>query len=113
MISSAEIEMQLIAIVCYGPQKAYSSYSESKLFKVNFTSLSKCGTIEFRQDIATTNPNELSRWIRFVTCFVEMAEATPLVTWAFFLQEEKNLDLLFCKFLQSLDLQQEREGCGG
>lgn len=49
MISAAGTVMQVIAIVCYEAQKDYTGYGESKIFKVNFTSLSKCGTIEFRQ----------------------------------------------------------------
>lgn len=53
MISAAENFMQVIAIVCYEAQKDCTGYGESKNFKVNFTSLRKCGTIEFRQHIAT------------------------------------------------------------
>ena len=53
MISAAENFMQVIAIVCYEAQKDRTGYGESKNFKVNLTSLRKCGTIEFRQHIAT------------------------------------------------------------
>ncbi|MCJ1341906.1 hypothetical protein MMC31_000084 [Peltigera leucophlebia] len=109
IISAAETVMEVIAIVCYEAQKNYTGYGESKLFKVNFTSLSKCGTIEFRQHIATTDDKKLCRWIRFVILFVEMALITPLAIWESYLQKEKNPDLLFCKFLGNLEIQQEFE----
>ena len=48
-----------------------------------------------------------------MTRFVEMAMVTPLVICPSYLEEKKNLDLPFCKFLDSLELQQEFERCGG
>lgn len=109
MISAADTLVDVIGIVCYEPQKDYGGYGESKIFKVNFTSLCKCGTIEFRQHIATIDEKQLCRWIRFVTLFVEMALVTPLATWESFLYQKKNPDLLFCNFLGSLELHQEFE----
>lgn len=67
MISAAENVMQVIVIVCYEAQKDYTGFGESKNFKVDFTSLRKCGTIEFRQHIATIDDKKISRWIRLVT----------------------------------------------
>lgn len=100
MISAAETLMQVIAIVCYNDQTDYTGHSDSKFLKVNFTSLSKCATIEFRQYIATTDVAKLSRCVRFVNLFVEMALITPLAVWESYLQTKKNSDLLFGKFLE-------------
>lgn len=108
MISAAETLIE-VGIVCYDAQKDYTCYGESKFFKVNFTSLSKCGTIDFRQHMATADEKKLCRWIRFVTLFVEMALVAPLAIWESFLHQKENPNLLFCNFLGSLELQQEFE----
>lgn len=39
-----------------------------------------------------------------MTRFVQMAVVSPLVIWASYLQEKKNIDLLFGKLLDSLEL---------
>jgi hypothetical protein len=48
---------------------AYDGFRESKLFKVNFTSLYKCGTIEFKHLGATTNATKIIEWIYLVIRF--------------------------------------------
>jgi hypothetical protein len=48
---------------------AYDSYGESKLYKVNFTSLNKCGTVEFRQLGATTDALKIEEWGKLIVRF--------------------------------------------
>ena len=52
---------------------AYDGFGESKLFKVNFTSLYKCGTIEFRHLGATTNATRIIEWIHLIIRFCSIA----------------------------------------
>ena len=51
----------------------YDGFGESKLFKVNFTSLNKCGTIEFRQMGSSTDPSKIIHWILFIVRFCASA----------------------------------------
>ncbi|KAI0121254.1 putative amidoligase [Xylariales sp. AK1849] len=55
----------------------YDGYSDSRFFKVNFTSLQKHDTIEFRQHEGTTDPREMILWIRFLLKFVNFALEAP------------------------------------
>ena len=54
----------------------FDGYGDSKLFKVNFTSLVKCGTIEFRQHGGTTDVTEINMWINLLIRFCSVA-VTP------------------------------------
>lgn len=54
-------------------RNAYDGYGESKLFKVNFTSLTKCGTIEFRQMGSITDHAKIIHWIQFIIKFCATA----------------------------------------
>jgi hypothetical protein len=62
----------------------YDGYADSKLYKVNFTSLSKCGTIEFRQHIATTDPtqNEIPRCTRSVSTLIRRQPDCCIITYS-------------------------------
>jgi gamma-glutamylcyclotransferase (GGCT)/AIG2-like uncharacterized protein YtfP len=57
----------------------FDGYADTKLFKVNFTSLSKCGTVEFRQHDGTTEYDEVDNWIKLVLqfCSVAISENSP------------------------------------
>jgi hypothetical protein len=46
-----------------GSSDAWDGYGEGKLSKVNFTSLAKCATIEFRQHHGTSKPKAVVMWI--------------------------------------------------
>jgi len=58
-------------------RNAYDGYGESKLFKVNFTSLTKCGTIEFRQMGSITDHAKIIHWIRFIIKFCALDVNEP------------------------------------
>jgi gamma-glutamylcyclotransferase (GGCT)/AIG2-like uncharacterized protein YtfP len=57
----------------------FDGYRDSKLFKVNFTSLVKCGTIEFRQHGGTTDITEINMWLKLLIrfCFVAATLESP------------------------------------
>ncbi|KPM37075.1 hypothetical protein AK830_g9480 [Neonectria ditissima] len=57
---------------CEG-EEFYDGYTDSRFFKVNFTSLLKHRTIEFRQHEGTTNPETMIQWSRFILKFVNFA----------------------------------------
>ena len=74
----------------------YDGYGDGKLFKVNFTSLVKRGTIEFRQPGGTTDVTTINRLIRFCSVAGSLESLSPLV-----LAESANpLDTLFTCILQ-------------
>jgi hypothetical protein len=52
---------------------AYTGDRESKLFKVNFTSLNKHQTIEFRQREAGADPEQIIKWVRSLIKFIRFA----------------------------------------
>ncbi|KAJ2975408.1 hypothetical protein NQ176_g5539 [Zarea fungicola] len=54
-------------------EKAYDGYSDSRFFKVNFTSLLKHKTIEFRQHEGTSDSRQIVRWVRTLVKMVEFA----------------------------------------
>jgi hypothetical protein len=51
----------------------YNEYGTSKLYKVNFTSIHKCGTIEFRQFGSTTEEDTIEECIHFLMRFCAVA----------------------------------------
>ena len=65
-----------------GPGSAFDGYSDSKVFKVNFTSLSKCNTIEFCQHRGTSDYHSLKAWLSLVLAFCKAATCAdaPFVT---------------------------------
>lgn len=78
----------------------YDGYSDSKLFKVNFTSLMKCGTIEFRQHGGANDITEIIMWIRLLLRFCSIAideDSPPPLQLA---QTDNALDTLFNLILQ-------------
>ena len=74
----------------------FYGYEDSKLFKVHFTSLPKCGTLEFRQHGGTTDITEINMWINLLIRFcsiavthespspLELAESTHLLHTLFY-----------------------------
>jgi hypothetical protein len=85
---------------------AFDGYSDSKLFKVNFTSLSKCKTIEFRQHGGTSDYDSLKAWMSLVLAFCKAATRAdaPFVTEL--AQCKAPLNALFYKVLNEPDLTQ-------
>ena len=83
---------------------AFDGYSHSKLFKVNFTSLSKCNTIEFRQHGGTSDYESLTAWVILVMAFCKAATRAdaPFVTEL--AQCKAPLNALFNKVLQEPDI---------
>src|SRR5215471_10714232 len=78
----------------------FDGYGNSKLFKVNFTSLVKCRTIEFRQHGGTTDVTEINMWINLLIRFCSFA-VTHESPSPFELAENANpLDTLFNRILQ-------------
>ena len=73
---------------------AYDGFGESKLFKVNFTSLFKCGTVEFRQMGASTDVEKIEQWIKFIVRFCAIA-IDPEAPTAEELNERDELDDFF------------------
>ncbi|CVL04773.1 uncharacterized protein FMAN_12856 [Fusarium mangiferae] len=58
----------------------YDGYHDSRFFKVNFTSLQKHDTIEFRQHEGTVDGKQMIKWIKFITKFVNFAISAPMNT---------------------------------
>ena len=60
---------------------AYDGYGESELFKVNFTSLFKCGTVEFCQLGASMDVEKIEQWIKVIVrfCAIAMDPEAPTV----------------------------------
>ncbi|CCT73773.1 uncharacterized protein FFB20_01826 [Fusarium fujikuroi] len=58
----------------------YDGYHDSRFFKVNFTSLQKHDTIEFRQHEGTVDGKQMIKWIKFITKFVNFAISAPMTT---------------------------------
>ncbi|KAF5979619.1 hypothetical protein FBULB1_5641 [Fusarium bulbicola] len=56
----------------------YDGYHDSRFFKVNFTSLQKHDTIEFRQHEGTVHGKQMIKWIKFITKFVSFAISAPM-----------------------------------
>ncbi|KAH9981952.1 hypothetical protein BJV74DRAFT_887197 [Russula compacta] len=54
-------------------QELYDGYSDSKFYKVNFTSLTKHPTVEFRQHEGTVSATSGISWAEFIIRFVEYA----------------------------------------
>ncbi|KAH7121363.1 putative amidoligase [Dactylonectria macrodidyma] len=72
-------EIHGILKYCPGDVK-YDGYSDSRFFKVNFTSLQKHNTIEFRQHEGTTDPQRMIQWTKFLLKFVKFAMDSPFET---------------------------------
>ncbi|KAG6919746.1 hypothetical protein DXG01_001580 [Tephrocybe rancida] len=53
--------------------EAYDGYHDSKFYKVNFTSLAKHSTVEFRQPEGTVSAKSAIGWAKFIIRFVEYA----------------------------------------
>jgi len=83
---------------------AFDGYSHSKLFKVNFTSLSKCNTIEFRQHGGTSDYESLTAWVSLVMAFCKAATRAdaPFVTEL--AQCKAPLNALFNKVVNEPDI---------
>jgi len=87
-----------------GDGTIFDGYSDSKLFKVNFTSLAKCGTIEFRQHGGTTDDSEIIMWINLLLRFCSSAitcESRAIIDLA---RSPRPLDTLFNRVLQNPQL---------
>jgi hypothetical protein len=68
---------EVCQIVNYTQGTNYDGYSDSRFSKINFTSLMKHDTIEFRQHEGTTNPQKMIIWIRFILKAVNFARVAP------------------------------------
>jgi Putative amidoligase enzyme len=101
MIATATSVRDVVGAICYDTGNDYSGYGVSKMFKVNFSSIMKCGTVEFRQHIATTDCTAIIRWVRFVLLFVRRALETERAFWASLTAEHKTLPYLFVDFLRA------------
>src|SRR5579859_6198610 len=78
----------------------YDGYGDSKLFKVNFTSLVKCGTVEFRQHGGTTDIAEINMWINLLIRFCSVAVSQESPSPLLLAQNANPLDTLFNRILQ-------------
>ncbi|KAG8427861.1 hypothetical protein J3459_006270 [Metarhizium acridum] len=77
-ISQAQDIIGVCRLVNYcSSHDLYDGYADSEFFKVNFTSLLKHGTIEFRQHQGTTKTDRMIRWTEFVLKFIEYAIVSP------------------------------------
>jgi hypothetical protein len=76
-INSANNVHEVCQIVNYTQGTNYDGYSDSRFSKINFTSLMKHDTIEFRQHEGTTNPLKMIIWIRFILKAVNFATVAP------------------------------------
>jgi hypothetical protein len=68
-IDDAETQGEILALVNFHSSNDYDGYSKSRGYKVNFTSLNKFGTIEFRKHKATLNVTRIKCWIEFLVAF--------------------------------------------
>jgi len=64
--SCATVEDIIRTVNHAGDTVTYDGYADSKFFKVNFTSLMKYGTIEFRQHAGTVDSATTIRWAKTV-----------------------------------------------
>ena len=78
----------------------FDGYGDSKLFKVNFTSLSKCGTIEFRQHGGTIDITEIQMWIKLLIRFCSVAISPDSPSPVELAESANPLDTLFNRILQ-------------
>jgi hypothetical protein len=81
VVSKATSVTEVISAMCPDDSSDYSGYGDSKTFKVNFSSFNKCGTIEFRQHIATTDSTSLIQWVEFVLLFVQRCLEKDIAFW--------------------------------
>ncbi len=104
LLSQAQTTKDVVSLVCCDEDREdYTGYGGAKIYKVNFSSIVKCGTIEFRQHISTTNANTIIRWTQFVLLFVERSLTQSPSVWASLSLEKKNLEFLFSEFLGKPD----------
>ena len=78
----------------------FDGYGDSKLFKVNFTSLVKCRTIEFRQHGGTTDATEINMWINLLIRFCSVAVRSESPSPLELAESTHPLDTLFNDVLQ-------------
>ncbi len=69
---------ELCAVVNYAENGHYDNNSESRNYKVNFTSLMTYGTIEFRQHVGTTDPRTMLNWVKLLLKCVNFAKDSTL-----------------------------------
>ncbi|KAK3939304.1 hypothetical protein QBC46DRAFT_409313 [Diplogelasinospora grovesii] len=79
-IWAAENIMDVCKIVNYCPDNdvTYNGLDRARFFKVNFTSLNKHDTIEFRQHKGIDDPQEVLEWVLFVLKLVTFATEAPI-----------------------------------
>ncbi|RHZ47510.1 uncharacterized protein CDV56_101089 [Aspergillus thermomutatus] len=101
VISKATSITEVISAMRFDESADYSGYGESKTFKVNFSSFNKCGTVEFRQRIATTDCAALIQWVEFMVLFVQRSLEKDISSWTSISAECKGLSYLFLDFLNA------------
>ena len=58
---------------------ALGRVTNDRYYKINLVALSRHGTIEFRQHSGTINGETITRWVKFLTQFVEASKEVPVV----------------------------------
>jgi gamma-glutamylcyclotransferase (GGCT)/AIG2-like uncharacterized protein YtfP len=82
----------------------FDGYGDSKLFKVNLTSLATCGTLEFRQHGGTTEVEEIVMWIKLLIRFCSVVLGSECPSPLTLAENPHPLDALFNQVLNDAEI---------